>query len=109
MNVKTHSKVVRFPIAGRIIDRKTHARPIRSVEAFRKFLLNLTVCTWIVAVLSFILFYVAVRTDLAGTDWLAGLLLGMLILGWIMTAYYLHETMKPVHPPVQGDRHDKQN
>ena len=56
------------------------------------FIRSLTFTTWIVTVFLSLLFYMAVRMNLTGIGWLAGLLLGMLLLGWIMVVYYYHLT-----------------
>lgn len=50
----------------------------------------LSIATWIIAVFLSLLFYLAVRLDYGKIDWLAILLLGMIILGWMMVVYYYH-------------------
>ena len=108
MNTQTHSKSLVLPIDERINLRKTKTLSVSSVlTKKRKFLRALAIWTWIVAVLLSILFHFALRNDLAGMDWLAGLLLGMVLLGWIVTAYYYRVTGKPVPSLTQGDRYDK--
>jgi uncharacterized membrane protein (DUF485 family) len=71
-----------------------------------RFLLALTSLTWIFAAFVSIAFYIAVRSNRAETEWLAALLLGMLILGWIMVALYFREGNKPVQPTGRGDLHE---
>jgi len=80
--------------------------PVHSTQSIPtgriKFLFTLTVWNWIVSGLIAILFYLAVGNHLAGTDWLAILLLGVVFLGWIITAYYYCEGSKPIQPPLKS-------
>jgi type VI protein secretion system component VasK len=108
MNTQTHSKSMVLPIDERVSDRKAKNLSVPSVLVQkRKLLQALTIWTWMIAVLLSVLFYFALRYDLVGMDWLAGLLLGMVFLGWIVTGYYYRVTDKPSRSLNQEDRYDK--
>lgn len=103
-------KSLALPMDRRIKDKKILTRPMPSVEVRkRKLLLVLTIWTWIVAAFVSIAFYVAVCNNQMGTESLAGLLLGMIIFGWIMVARYFRATIKFVQSTEQGDQYGKQN
>jgi hypothetical protein len=96
MSTKTYSKSLVLPIDKRRTTRKIQIRSKSSARTKKLlFLRALAICIWIMAVLLSILFYFALRKDLVGIEWLAGLLLGMVILGWIVIAYYYRAADKP--------------
>jgi hypothetical protein len=93
MNTQTHSKSLVL-----LTEQRRGDRNAKTISAFsartrkRKSLLAVSIGTWILTALLSIVFYVSLRNDLAGIDWLAVLLLGMVVLDWIITAYYFHVT-----------------
>jgi cobalamin synthase len=70
----------------------------------RKFLLALTIWTWITAALLSVLFFLGVHSLMEGLDWLAGLLLGMIVFGWVVTLSYIRALNQPIQG-VKGDRY----
>jgi hypothetical protein len=108
MNTQTHSKPLILPVGKWNNDRKFQIDSTAFFQAKKsKLLFALTVLSWIVAVFLAIAFYVAVRNALAESDWLAGILLGTVFLGWILFAWHFRSVNKPVQPTGQGDRHEK--
>jgi hypothetical protein len=73
----------------------------------RKVLLTLTILAWMMTVLSAFLFYAAVRNDWIVADWLAGLLLGMIVLDWVVTINYFSVLNRHVGPTLKRGESDK--
>jgi hypothetical protein len=107
MVTQTHSKSLILPIGKRKTDRNIQASSTLSVQAKKgKFLLALTVSTWIVGVFVSIGFYFSVRKNLAQADLLACILMGTVFLGWILFAWHFRSVNKPAQPTGQGGRHE---
>jgi hypothetical protein len=67
-----------------------------------KFLFALTICAWIVAAALSIYFYLTMRTDLSGSEWLGSPLFGLPLVAVLMTAYYFAARDKSIQPAVHG-------
>jgi hypothetical protein len=107
MSTQVRSKSLVIPINPR----KTGGKVLTSSTLFvkskkREFLLALTLLTWIVAAFAAIAFFFAVRKNLAQADWLACILVGTVLLGWILFAWHFRSVNKPVQPTGQGNRHE---
>jgi len=61
------------------------------------------VWAWMITVLVSTVFYFAVRNNQAGIDWLAGLLLGLGVLDWILVAHYFRMANKPIRSAEKGE------
>jgi lipopolysaccharide export LptBFGC system permease protein LptF len=97
-----------FPNDGRKTDIKAQPYSVSFDQAKKKkILLTLTVWIWILAVIAFSAFYVAVRSNRPGTDLLAGICLGMVILGWIIVARCFKLANKQVQRTEKGRRYEK--
>jgi hypothetical protein len=67
-----------------------------------KLLFAFTICEWIVAASLSIYFYLTMRTDLSGSEWLGSPLFGLPLLTVLMTAYYFAARNKSIQPTVHG-------
>ena len=79
----------------------TQARSKASVPTKQnKFLLTITICAWIVAAVLSIHYYLTMRTDLSGSEWLGSPLFGLPLLAVLMAVYYLGARNKSIQPTV---------
>jgi hypothetical protein len=81
----------------------TQTRSKSSVKTKQsKFLFAFTICAWIVIASLSIYFYLTMRTDLSGSEWLGSPLFGLPLLAVLMTAYYFGVRNKSIQPTVYG-------
>ncbi len=107
MNTQARPKSMAFPINKRIRGRNDQTSSSVFVHIKKcKFLLALTVLTWIVAAFVSVAFYIDVRSNRAEADWLACILMGMVFLGWIMLASYFRAAGKPIRSTGKRERND---
>jgi hypothetical protein len=97
MSTQVRSKTLVIPIDTRKNEKKG------KIQRYCKFLLALTVWAWTTAVLCSILFLYGVRNQLDGMEWLGGLLLGLVGLGWVATLQYIKVANQPKQNVRQGD------
>jgi hypothetical protein len=81
----------------------TQTRSKSSVQKKQsKFLFAFTICAWIVAASLSTYFYLTMRTDLSGSEWLGSPLFGLPLLAVLMTAYYFGARNKSIQPIMHG-------